>query len=135
MSEKEDLSDLGVDIHITESTRVAKRPAPAEPAPRARASIRIVTCPDQRQVDGTFALRTDDVRIGRADGFNTFSINDPDVSREHLALIWRKEGYVLSDLQSTNGTMVNGATVQQEVALYPGDTILVGSTALKYERA
>ena len=136
MTEKfEEMGDLGVDVPITEATRIAKRPSPVERAARPRAKITVVHSPDSRQADTVFALRTDDVRIGRDEALNTFSVNDQDVSRNHLALVWRGDGYRLSDLGSSNGTMVNGAKVATELSLKTNDVILIGSTALKYERA
>ena len=124
-----------VDLNLTDATRVGARPSPAVPTAPARAFLQIQRCPDDRMEGVTLPLRLDDVRIGRTEGFNTFALNDDEVSREHIALIWRGSGYVLSDLQSTNGTQVNGSRIATEVALKFGDVILVGKTALRYDRA
>ena len=47
------------------------------------------------------------IKIGKAVD-NNFIVNDPHVSRHHAQLIHEEEGWILEDLNSTNGTMVNG---------------------------
>lgn len=64
----------------------------------------------------------------------TVSISDPNVSRRH-AEVRRVEGgpgAVVRDLQSTNGTRVNGVPVHEHV-LQGGDEITVGTTVLRYD--
>jgi diguanylate cyclase (GGDEF)-like protein len=60
-------------------------------------------------------------------------VEDPAVSREHCRIWARPDGsIVLSDMGSTNGTIVNGSAVQ-EVDLAEGDKIQVGlSTVLRF---
>ncbi len=58
-------------------------------------------------------------------------IDDPDISRRHAALDVQGEGkYVLRDLNSTNGTLLNGVPVQSET-MVPNDKIRLGSTTIK----
>ena len=58
-------------------------------------------------------------------------LEDPGASRRH-AEIRREDGsYVIIDLGSTNGTMVNGQRVSA-VALNPGDMIQLGTTTLTF---
>ena len=59
-------------------------------------------------------------------------INDPNVSRRHAEV--RREGaeYVLVDLDSTNGIMVNGQEVKR-AALAEGDRLQLGTTGLRFE--
>lgn len=59
-------------------------------------------------------------------------VQDPQVSRHHAEIRTVPEGHVVVDLGSSNGTMVNGITVTEHL-LTPGDTIVVGDTALRYE--
>jgi len=74
----------------------------------------------------TFALTQDEVSIGR-DLSNSFSINDPSISRRHCLI--RKNGssngFHLVDLQSYNGTFVNGLPVADH-ALTHCDQIALG---------
>ena len=49
--------------------------------------------------------------IGREEG-NPLQLNDERISRFHLKIQEDQDKIVLTDLQSTNGTKVNGETVQ-----------------------
>jgi len=65
--------------------------------------------------------------VGRT-GFSTLEIDDPSVSRRHARIYRTPEGeYILEDLGSTNGTMVNGIR-RKEHLLLPGDRIQFGRT-------
>ena len=69
-------------------------------------------------------IEADETSIGRA-GDNTIVIDDPAASGHHCVIV-RKEGtYTLRDLDSTNGTLLNGAPVG-ECTLASGDTFTVG---------
>ena len=64
------------------------------------------------------------IKIGKAVD-NNFIVNDPHVSRHHAQLIHKEEGWILEDLNSTNGTFVNGVQiVKKYVALT--DSIKLG---------
>jgi len=58
-------------------------------------------------------------------------INDTKASREHFELAKIKESYVLTDLKSQNGTIVNDLKVTQH-RLSDHDTVIVGKTIFKY---
>jgi transcriptional regulator with GAF, ATPase, and Fis domain len=77
--------------------------------------------------DSTFALPNGEIHIGR-DPSNLLSISDPSLSRRHCALSWDDEGYKIRDLDSRNGTSVNGVTVK-ESRLRHGDQISVGDSS------
>ena len=68
--------------------------------------------------------------IGREEG-NPIQLNDERISRFHLKIQEDQHKIVLTDLQSTNGTKVNGESVQLWV-LRPGDVIALGRTILVY---
>lgn len=70
------------------------------------------------------------VTIGREEG-NSIQLNDERVSRFHLKIQEDQEKLVLTDLQSTNGTRVNGESVQMWVLRY-GDVIYLGRTVLLF---
>jgi pSer/pThr/pTyr-binding forkhead associated (FHA) protein len=69
----------------------------------------------------------DPLIVGRKDG--DLLLDDPLVSGKHCQIVARHGDYVLQDLGSTNGTMVDGRLVR-EVVLKPGNEIQVGSTRL-----
>ena len=59
------------------------------------------------------------------------SLNDANASRQHAGLVKREDGWWLVDLDSTNGTFVNGSMVKER-RLAPGDRIQIGSSKLEY---
>lgn len=70
------------------------------------------------------------ITIGREEG-NAVQLNDERISRFHVKVQADKEKLVLVDLESTNGTKVNGENVKLWV-LRPGDVITVGRTVLLF---
>lgn len=69
--------------------------------------------------------------LGRDPG-SLIRIDEESVSREHAQLLFTSGGFVLRDLDSTNGTFVNGARVKIRV-LRNGDVIRIGLTcSLRY---
>ncbi len=66
---------------------------------------------------------------------NDIPLNDSFLSGEHAILQWDGQSWVLEDLESTNGTRLNGQEVAQPVAIDYGDTIQVGHVDLKLSRA
>ena len=59
-------------------------------------------------------------------------LDDPSVSRRHATLELREEGVRLTDLQSTNGTWVNGLRIH-DVTLRGGETIQFGPVAVRID--
>ncbi len=70
------------------------------------------------------------VTIGR-DPSNTLALPDRRVSRTHACVFLDKEGFIIEDLNSVNGTQVNDHVISRQV-LHLGDQILLGSTLLQY---
>jgi signal transduction histidine kinase len=60
------------------------------------------------------------------------ALNDRTVSRHHAEIRPDNGSWVLSDLQSANGTYVNGVRVKKPVRLKHGDQIKMGSTLIVY---
>jgi len=69
--------------------------------------------------------------VGRHSGCDVV-LSDQTVSRHHACLIYRDGVWVLHDLQSTNGTTVNGAAVDHCV-LHPGDELVLGAERLRID--
>jgi len=79
-----------------------------------------------------FPLAKDRVIIGRLDE-SDIVLDDPGASRRH-AEVRRQDGdFVIADLGSTNGTMVNESTVGERT-LEEGDRITIGRTVLEFRR-
>jgi Protein of unknown function (DUF3662)/FHA domain len=63
----------------------------------------------------------------------TISVNDSNISRQHAEMRPGSGGYVVVDLNSTNGTLVNGIRISGEQRLNDGDIISFGSTHVRFE--
>ena len=70
-------------------------------------------------------LGRDIVMIGRAPS-NHMVIDHPTVSEQHALLLRVRDSYSLKDLNSTNGTQINGGFIT-DAELKEGDTIRFGS--------
>src|SRR6266700_6380567 len=78
------------------------------------------------------SVKTPVVNIGRAD-YNDLVVPDPSVSTSHAKLQRREGVWVLVDLDSTNGTFVDGEQVKGEAPLAPGATVRLGDVQLVFE--
>jgi pSer/pThr/pTyr-binding forkhead associated (FHA) protein len=78
----------------------------------------------------TVPLGTGPFRIGRAPS-NELPLADDLASRTHAQIVRDGWDYVIEDLNSTNGIMVNGAKVGRAV-LAPGSQIEIGNTLLVF---
>lgn len=100
-----------------------------EPALAAAASLVIHESGGERSL----ALVADVVTIGRLPDCEVV-IADKGASRRHAQIRHEDGAYTLTDLGSTNGTRLNGQTVQTR-ELADGDRITIGSTLLEFRRA
>src|SRR5690606_7550307 len=74
-----------------------------------------------------FPLGPGQTILGKADSAD-IQISDSGVSRRHAKLVIDDEGIKLIDLASTNGTFVNGASIET-TRLKPDDIIHIGAVA------
>ena len=77
-----------------------------------------------------FELDEPVVNVGR-DASNRIQLHDTEVSRLHVELRLTDRGYTVTDLNSSNGTFVNGKRVQK-YRLASGDQVQLGSTLMLY---
>ena len=68
--------------------------------------------------------------IGRSRSCN-LRLPSADASRRHAEILAGRDGFVLRDLRSTNGTFVNGERVQERT-LKPGDRIQIGGDTITF---
>jgi pSer/pThr/pTyr-binding forkhead associated (FHA) protein len=78
------------------------------------------------------ALEGNQLSIGRDKSNDVTLPDDPTVSRRHALLERLAAGWSISDLNSLNGTLVNGEPLGQARPLYSGDEIEIGETRLVY---
>jgi pSer/pThr/pTyr-binding forkhead associated (FHA) protein len=77
-----------------------------------------------------FPLEREMINIGRKLD-NHIVIHDPRISRNHAQLRLMEGQYMVLDLNSTGGTMVNGKSITKSV-LYSGDSISLAGVELKF---
>ena len=77
-----------------------------------------------------FKLTADVINVGRMID-NDLPIDDPYVSRYHIQLRRRGNTYLLFDINSSRGTLVNGVRVREHT-LHSGDVIDIGRSRLIY---
>jgi len=77
-------------------------------------------------------VKTPVVNIGRAD-YNDLVFPDESVSTTHAKLQRREGVWVLVDLDSMNGTFVDGERIKGEAPLAPGANVRFGDVALVFE--
>ncbi|MGH7942466.1 MAG: FHA domain-containing protein [Limisphaerales bacterium] len=76
-------------------------------------------------------LATERTTVGRVED-NAFQIAEPSVSSRHCEILLRGTDVVVKDLNSTNGTFINGEKVSEAV-LKPGQTLRLGNVELKLD--
>jgi hypothetical protein len=99
-----------------------------EPAADSRASLVIREDGGER----TVPLTADTVTVGRLADCDVV-LKDRGASRKHAQLRFRDGAWTLTDLGSTNGTRLNGQTVQSR-ELADGDRVTIGTTVIEFRR-
>ena len=72
--------------------------------------------------------------IGRASG-NTVPLELAGVSRHHARILWDGASYMIEDLNSTNGTWLNGKRIDDAKLLADGDVIRVSTAEFVFQNA
>jgi pSer/pThr/pTyr-binding forkhead associated (FHA) protein len=76
-----------------------------------------------------FVIEDDRITIGRASDNKLAFADDSNVSRYHAEIENRDGEFLLIELGSSNGTTVNGETLETEILLQDGDRVLLGGTS------
>src|SRR5688500_7024516 len=77
-----------------------------------------------------YQLSTGTFVIGRVET-NDLPLSDPGISREHAKIAFDGDSYAVSDLESRNGTFVNGKPVRN-ARLQEGDVLRICGVALRF---
>lgn len=77
-------------------------------------------------------LKVDKTTIGRVDD-NTFPIAEASVSSHHCEILLRGADVFVNDLNSTNGTFINGDKITGEAMLKPGQILRLGQIELRLD--
>ena len=89
----------------------------------------VVLSPEQK--GRSYELKVDKTTIGRVED-NTFQITESSVSSHHCEVLLRGSDVVIKDLNSTNGSFINGEKISEGV-LKPGQTLRLGQIELRLE--
>jgi predicted component of type VI protein secretion system len=79
----------------------------------------------------TLELKVDKTTIGRLED-NSFQIAEPSVSSHHCEVLLKGSDVLIKDLNSTNGTFINGEKIT-ESTLKPGQILRLGNIELRLE--
>ena len=79
----------------------------------------------------THELKVDKTTIGRVED-NTFEIAEASVSSHHCEVLLRGSDVLVRDLNSTNGTFINGQKISESV-LKPGQVLRLGQVEMRLE--
>ena len=118
--------DLEVEAELTEATGP---PSPQQATPPSGGRAVLALAGDGQE----WSLDRESSVIGRLSG-SEIEIQDPGASRRHAEIRRQGEDYVVVDLGSTNGTLLNDSPVSQ-ATLEDGDRITIGRTVLEFRRS
>ncbi len=109
---------------------------PPEPAPERTRLLRVtgasLTILEGRGAGNTFRLDLKSPTIiGRVDPA-TIQLADDSISSVHCQIDFVRAAFIVRDLESTNGTFINGEAVAEGKLLQNGDRLGVGETNLKF---
>jgi pSer/pThr/pTyr-binding forkhead associated (FHA) protein len=116
-----------------ESFVMAPQQAAAAGLGRTHAGVLVVLSSPAIDPGTERELDSSPVTLGRASENDLVLDVDEFASVHHARIEPRRDGVWLQDLDSTNGTFVNGIKLTRPLKLTPGDVIRVGETDLRYE--
>ena len=103
------------------ATEAQRSPSAGGPLSLSRCALRVISGEQKGQER---VLEGDVLRIGKAES-NDLVLRDPSVSRDHCEIVRDGKGYLLRDLGSTNGTLLDGTDVR-EGYLKAGAVLVIG---------
>ena len=86
---------------------------------------------NQGMTGRTFELNVERTTVGRVED-NTFQISDGSVSSHHAEIILKGPEILVKDLNSTNGSFINGEKITETI-LKPGQILRLGQVELKID--
>jgi pSer/pThr/pTyr-binding forkhead associated (FHA) protein len=109
------------------------RAAAREPGTELGRIVVVASPAGEPPIGGVFGV--DAVTTLGRDVNNSIVIEDPFASADHAVLTFRGRAWYVEDLDSTNGTFVNGSPVDGVAPLGFGDELQIGQVRLRLERA
>jgi pSer/pThr/pTyr-binding forkhead associated (FHA) protein len=80
----------------------------------------------------TYELKVEKTTIGRVSD-NAFEIPEASVSSHHAEILLRGNEIIVRDLNSTNGTYINGQQITGQATLKPGQILRLGTVEMRLE--
>ena len=117
-------SDAGRTMIYSAAGRVAE---PLEERARARHETALLVIDGRRLVVGPVGAT-----IGRSRQCDIV-LDDPNISRQHAEIRPRGGSWVIGDLGSTNGVILNGRRIDGPEVVRPGDEIELGTSVIRFE--
>ena len=79
-----------------------------------------------------FVLFKDKITLGSSPNAEIYLFKDPAIEPRHAVIHNRGGRYEIEDLETPDGTWVNGGQVDKRQILQPGDQIVLGKTVLEF---
>ena len=124
-SNPEDLSETSEATMIVD-TNMLKQAQAQQQSSRDQAYLIVIAGP---HVGKMFKIEQQETVLGRSSKADMY-VNDVGISRSHARLITWGDDVFVEDLQSANGTYLNGERLTRRVQLTDGDKITLGSTTI-----
>lgn len=100
--------------------------AEAVPAPDEGAVPYLIVTLSSQTEPAVYPLNDANITVGRSMNCGIVVV-EPEMSREHFRLTLTAQGYMIEDMGSTNGTMVNGNLIKEPTLLKAEDIIQIGT--------
>ena len=101
------------------------------PASGAKAPAFSIVIHEKGGAERREVFDTTEVSVGRVQG-NHIVLPKGNVSKRHARLLYRDGRFIVTDLNSTNGTMLNSQPVNVPTGLRYGDVIGIGDVRLQF---
>ena len=122
----EDLADVSEATMIVDSNMLKQAQAKQQQQSRDQAYLIVISGP---HVGKMFKVDQSEATVGRSSKADMY-VNDVGISRKHARLVAYGNDVFVEDMESANGTYLNGDRVKRRVQLEDGDKITLGSTTI-----
>ena len=123
-------ADSGIEASSGQTPVVTVAPTTSRSVKSSQPKITVLVENERPRI---YELEAEYTHVGRSSG-NEIPLSDPSVSNRHCILILRGADVLVRDLNSSNGTLIDGKPISETI-LRPGDIIQVGVIQLKFEPA
>lgn len=122
---------ITLEYQPTDMVTATGSPLPATETIRRDTVFYLVIEQKSQEKPEIYILDRATIIIGR-DVDNDISLDEPEVSRHHMRLVLTADGYTIEDLNTMNGTSVNGDTLEHQQLLNSNDLIGIGTGVLMW---